>query len=108
MMEMIMPTEQQVPTTATPVGMWPSDGDAEIDRSGIGGQRLGANDTSLSSDLDAITTMTYAELRLAWRRYYRAVPAKKMSRDILELGIARKIQENRLGGLGAEGFPARA
>ena len=45
--------------------------------------------------------MTYAELHLAWRRCYRAVPPKKMSRDILELGIAWKIQENKLGGLAA-------
>ncbi|MCB1432142.1 MAG: DUF2924 domain-containing protein [Alphaproteobacteria bacterium] len=45
--------------------------------------------------------MTYAELHLAWRRYYRTVPVKKMSRDILELGIAWKIQETKLGGLGA-------
>ena len=45
--------------------------------------------------------MTYTELHLAWRRHYRAVPPKKMGRDILELGIAWKIQENKLGGLGA-------
>ena len=45
--------------------------------------------------------MTYSELHLAWRRHYRSVPPKKMSRDILELGVAWKIQENKLGGLGA-------
>ena len=55
----------------------------------------------LSSALAAIATMTYAELHLAWRRHYRAVPPKKLGRDILELGIAWKIQENKCGGLGA-------
>ena len=56
---------------------------------------------SLSSQLAAIATMTYAELHVTWRWHYRAVPPKKMSCDILELGIAWKIQENKLGGLGA-------
>ena len=32
-------------------------------------------------------------------RSYRSVPPKKISRDILQLGIAWKIQESRLGGL---------
>ena len=58
------------------------------------------NKSSLSSELAAIATMTYSELHLAWRRQYRAVPPKKMSRDILELGIAWKVQGNKLGGLG--------
>ena len=58
------------------------------------------NEGSLSSQLAAIAMMTYSELHVAWRRHYRAVPPKKMSRDILELGIAWKIQENKLGGLG--------
>ena len=59
------------------------------------------NEGSLSSQLAAIATMTYSDLHLAWRRHYRGVAPKKMSRDILELGIAWKIQENKLGGLGA-------
>ena len=58
------------------------------------------NEISLSSELTAIAMMTYSELHVAWRRHYRAVPPKKMSRDILELGIAWKIQESKLGGLG--------
>lgn len=98
---MIMPTQNQMTTTVAPTGMWPSGGDAEIVSSGSDRQRHGANETPLSSDLDATAKMTYAELQVAWRRYYRTAPAKKMSRDILELGIAWKIQENRLGGLGA-------
>jgi hypothetical protein len=53
----------------------------------------------LSSELAALATTRYADLHQMWRRYYRAVPPKKISRDILELGIAWKMQEGRLGGL---------
>ena len=63
-------------------------------------QSQSGNVNSLSSELASLATMTYTELHLAWRRHYRVVPPKKMSRDILELGIAWKIQENKLGGLG--------
>jgi len=98
---MTMPPEHQMTTTTARTGMWPSGGDAEIVNSESDRQRHGGNETSLSSDLDAIPSMTYSELHLAWRRHYRAVPPKKMSRDILELGIAWKIQENKLGGLSA-------
>lgn len=96
-----MPTEHQMTTTAALNGMRLSRAGIEIVNSESGGQGPGGNEAPLSSNLDAITTMTYAELHLAWRRHYRAVPPKKMSRDILELGIAWKIQENRLGGLSA-------
>lgn len=64
-------------------------------------QSNAGHENSLSSALAAIAMMTYTELHLAWRRHYRAVPPKKMGRDILELGLAWKIQENKLGGLGA-------
>lgn len=94
-------TEHQVTTATATIGMRPCGADAEIACSESNSQRHDGNETSLSSDLGAITTMTYAELHLAWRRYYRTVPAKKMSRDILELGIAWKIQESKFGGLSA-------
>ena len=64
-------------------------------------QSHAGNKNSLSSELAAVGMMTYSDLHLAWRRYYRTVPPKKISRDILELGITWKIQENKLGGLGA-------
>lgn len=66
-----------------------------------GVQSQAGKENSLISELVPIATMTYAELHVAWRRHYRAVPPKKMGRDILELGIAWKIQESKLGGLGA-------
>jgi hypothetical protein len=55
--------------------------------------------SSLASELAALATLSYAALHQLWRRHYRALPPKKISRDILELGIAWKIQEDRLGGL---------
>lgn len=85
---------------ANPTGAGIDNAAAEI-VSRVGGiQSHADNENSLSSELAAIATMTYSELHVAWRRHYRAVPPKKMSRDILELGIAWKIQENKLGGLG--------
>jgi len=55
--------------------------------------------STLSSDLSGLGTLSYTDLHKPWRRHYRAVPPKKISRDILELGIAWKIQADRLGGL---------
>lgn len=96
-----MLAEHQMKTTMSPTDTQPGGTDAQIANSGSGRQRSGGKNASLSSDLDAIALMTYAELHLAWRRHYRTAPTKRMSRDILELGNAWKIQENRLGGLGA-------
>jgi hypothetical protein len=45
--------------------------------------------------------MTYDELRVEWRRLYRAHPPKRVSRDLLMLGVAWKVQERAYGGLGA-------
>ncbi|HUF55174.1 MAG TPA: DUF2924 domain-containing protein [Thermohalobaculum sp.] len=45
--------------------------------------------------------LTHEELRAAWRRLWRSQPPKKLGRDLLELGIAWKEQEQALGGLGA-------
>ena len=98
---MAMLTEHQIVSIAGPAGALLDNTAAEI-VSRVGGiQNHADNENSVSSELAALAVMTYAELHAAWRRYYRAVPPKKMSRDILELGIAWKIQESKLGGLGA-------
>jgi hypothetical protein len=55
----------------------------------------------LGERLGTLADLNYAELRAEWRRLYRAHPPKKISRDLLELGIAWKLQEKALGGLGA-------
>ena len=94
-------TEHLTVPIASPTDAQIDSAPAEIVNRVEGVQSQVGKENSLSSELAAIVTMTYAELHLAWRRHYRAIPPKKMSRDILELGIAWKIQENKLGGLGA-------
>ena len=65
------------------------------------GARAHAEDANRqSAEIAALAEMTYSDLHQAWRRHYRSTPPKKLSRDILELGIAWKIQETGLGGLG--------
>ena len=56
---------------------------------------------SLATEIAALGEMAYSDLRLAWRRLYRVHPPKKLSRDLLELGVAWKLQERVLGGLSA-------
>jgi hypothetical protein len=97
---MAMLTEHQIMPIAGPTSALLDDAVDEI-VSRVGSiQSPAGNKTPLSSELAAIAMMTYAELHVAWRRHYRAVPPKKMGRDILELGIAWKMQEIELGGLG--------
>ena len=101
MITMAMLTEHQMVPITCPTGAMLDNAASEI-VSRVGGiQSHVGNESSLSSELASLAVMTYAELHVAWRRHYRAVPPKKMSRDILELGIAWKMQENKRGGLGA-------
>ena len=66
------------------------------------GMRKRTDDANLlAAEIAALAEMTYSDLRSAWRRHYRSHPPKKLSRDIMELGVAWKIQENALGGLSA-------
>jgi hypothetical protein len=53
--------------------------------------------------LSALAGMTALDLRAAWRRLYRAHPPKRLSRDLLELAVAWKLQERALGGLPVTG-----
>ena len=46
----------------------------------------------LSERLAALPKLTYADLRTEWRRLFRAHPPQKISRDLLELAIAWKLQ----------------
>ncbi len=54
----------------------------------------------LAAALSALTRMDAAALRAEWRRLYRSHPPLKLSRDLLELSVAWKLQERVLGGLG--------
>jgi hypothetical protein len=51
--------------------------------------------------LQALEAMSYATLRAEWRRLYRVLPPKRVARELLLLGVAWKLQEQALGGLGA-------
>ena len=56
---------------------------------------------ALAAELAALTRTTATDLRAEWRRLYRSHPPRKLSRDLLELGVAWKLQERALGGLSA-------
>jgi len=56
---------------------------------------------ALNTQLSAVSEMAAPELRAEWRRLYRSQPPKLMRRDLLQLGIAWKLQERVLGGLSA-------
>ena len=60
-----------------------------------------ANAHSTDVAVAALGKVTHAELRFEWRRLYRTHPPKKLSRDLLELGVAWKLQERAQGGLSA-------
>ena len=61
----------------------------------LGGRGTAAN---ITERLAALALMSHAELRGEWRRLYRAHPPQKVGRDVLELGVAWKLQEKALGG----------
>ncbi len=56
---------------------------------------------NLDAKIMALTNMDPAQLSAEWRRLYRAQPPKRASRDLLELGVAWKLQERAYGGLSA-------
>lgn len=53
----------------------------------------------LPNRLAGLADMTRTELYEEWRRHFRSNPPDRIRRDILELGIAWKLQEAALGGL---------
>lgn len=55
----------------------------------------------VAGKLQALDSMDPAALRAEWRRLYRALPPKHVTRDLLMLGIGWKLQEQAYGGLGA-------
>jgi hypothetical protein len=56
---------------------------------------------NVAARLKALEQMDHAALRAEWRRLYRAHPPKRVTRDVLMLAVAWKIQEQAYGGLGA-------
>ncbi len=65
------------------------------------GRRSGASsELAVAVKLQALAEMDYDTLRAEWRRLYRAPPPKRVSRDLLMLGVGWKVQERAYGGLG--------
>jgi hypothetical protein len=60
-----------------------------------------ADNGALAAEMAALAGLTATDLRAEWRRLYRTHPPKKLSRDLLELGVAWKLQERAMGGLSA-------
>lgn len=54
----------------------------------------------MSDQLAALAAMSPAQLRVEWRRVYRASPPR-LTPDLLLRGIAFRLQERSLGGLSA-------
>ncbi|WP_431282967.1 DUF2924 domain-containing protein [Humitalea sp. 24SJ18S-53] len=53
----------------------------------------------LDVQLAALDQHDVAQLRAEWQRLYRAIPAVRISRDLLIRGIAHRLQEAAMGGL---------
>ncbi len=60
-----------------------------------------SSEDAVAVKLQALAEMDYDALRVEWRRLYRAPPPKRVSRDLLMLGVGWKVQERAYGGLGA-------
>jgi len=67
----------------------------------IVGVRKRVDTEALAAELAALSEMDASDLRVEWQRLYRSHPPNKLSRDLLELGVAWKLQERVLGGLSA-------
>jgi hypothetical protein len=53
----------------------------------------------VAAQIEALPSLSLAELRAEWRRRFRSPPPNRLSRDLLMRGIAYKIQERAHGGL---------
>lgn len=73
---------------------------SEVSPSVVGARKRAALD-SLHAQLAALAEMDAPALRAEWRRLYRSHPPKLLRRDLLQLGVAWKLQERVLGGLSA-------
>jgi hypothetical protein len=54
---------------------------------------------NVDDQLAALTNMERTDLIALWRRLFRSSPPDRIRRDLLELGIAWKLQEKAFGGL---------
>ena len=61
-----------------------------------GGQ---TEESDVEAQVIALEALTTADLRIEWRRLYRATPPTRLSRDLLIRGVAYRVQEHAQGGL---------
>ena len=55
--------------------------------------------TPLEEEIGSLGSLPTHELRIAWRRLYRAEPPRCMSRDLMVRALAYRLQERAHGGL---------
>jgi hypothetical protein len=58
-----------------------------------------SEETDIVTQVIALKALTTADLRIEWRKLYRATPPSRLSRDLLIRGVAYRIQERAHGGL---------
>lgn len=68
--------------------------------SSVGAPRC-ADTKALETALTALGDINAVDLRNEWVRHYRCRPPSRLSRDLLKLGVAWKLQERAFGGLSA-------
>jgi hypothetical protein len=56
--------------------------------------------TDIAKEIAELADLTTSELREMWRRFHRAEPPPKLSRDLLIRAATYLIQEKEFGGLG--------
>ena len=76
-------------------------GDSNTPRDLERGADLSSAPDTLAVRLRELQQLDYDALRREWRRLWRSQPPKRIARDLLILGVAWKVQERALGGLGA-------
>lgn len=60
---------------------------------------LAIGNSGIVNRVEALKNIDIDALRSEWKRVFRSPPPKRISRSLLELGIAWKIQEAAAGGL---------
>jgi hypothetical protein len=75
--------------------------EATRDAPALRDRRIGLAIGDLDARLAALPGLTHEQLRSEWRRLHRADPPRRIGREVLELGIAWRLQERVLGGISA-------
>ena len=66
---------------------------------GAGRGRRESQQAEVRAELEALETLSHAALKERWRALYGSAPPRQVSRKLLLLAVAYRIQEQALGGL---------